>query len=254
MKKLFCVLLLCASALQAQSGDDNAKKGRAALDAMVKALGGDQWLVLSNMYQEGRISGYYQGKPTGSIGNFWSWKNADGQERVELGKKRDAIDIFSGKECWEATYKGKKALPQDICDEYIRRRDHSIEVAIKVWLKDPNTIVIYDGQKLAERHLADQVTLISAANESITIQMDADSHLPLSRTYEWRDPTYHDMNHDREEYANYHPVGGVPTAFSITRFHNDDEVQQRDLFKADYNVPLPPDAFNADAAAAKVKK
>ncbi len=46
-------------------------------------------------------------------------------------------------------------------------------------MKDPNTILIYEGQHLAERHLAEQVTLISPQNESITILMDAQTHLPL---------------------------------------------------------------------------
>ena len=53
---------------------------------------------------------------------------------------------------------------------------------------------------------------------------------------------------------DYHTFDGIPTAFSITRFKNGDMTSQRFLYKAAYNVPLPPDAFNIDAAAAKVKK
>lgn len=236
------------------SADANAKKARAALDAMVKALGGQQWLVLQNTYIEGRTSGFYQGKPTGLIGNYYQWTTPTGEQRVELGKKRDDIEIFTGDQCWEATYRGKKALPKEICDDYQRRRDHSIDLAIRVWLKDPNTILIYEGQSLAERHLAEQVTLISAANESITIQMDAETHLPLSRSFQWRDPVYQDKNTEREEYDDYHTIGGIPTPFNISRFHNGDMTSQRYIYKVEYNAALPPDAFNIDAATAKVKK
>ena len=63
-------------------------------------------------------------------------------------------------------------MDKDILDDYLRRRDHSIETVVKVWLKDPKTILVYEGQHLAERHLADQVTLISAENEAVTIQTD----------------------------------------------------------------------------------
>jgi hypothetical protein len=256
-------ILGCGVALRAQTasqptGDtaanSNQQKARALLDAMVQALGGPKWLALQNSYIEGRVSGYYQGKPTGMVLNFNQWRTPSGEQRVELGKKHDDIEIFTGQECWEATYKGKKALPKDICDDYVRRRDHSIDVAIRSWLKDPNTILIDEGRTLSERHLTDQVTLISASNESITIQMDDETHLPRSRTFQWRDPLYKDKNEEREEYDDYHPVEGIPTPYSITRFHNGDTTSQSYVFKAAYNVPLPPDAFNIDAATAKVKK
>ena len=95
---------------------------------------------------------------------------------------------------WEVTYKGKAPLPQEQVDDYLRRRDHSIETVVKMWLNDPQTILVYEGQRLAERHLAEQVTLISADNEAVTILMDAQTHLPLRRSFQWRDPVYKDKN------------------------------------------------------------
>jgi hypothetical protein len=246
----------CLSVAKAQinAQDANSQKARAALDAMVQAMGGDRWLNLQNSYVEGRTSGFYQGKPTGMIGDFSSWHVFPDKDRIELTKKRDVVDIFTGNEAWEITYRGKRALPADQRDEFIRRRDHSVEVAVRVWMKDPNTILLFDGQSLAERHLADQVTLISSSNDSITIQMDAETHLPLRRTFQWRDPVYKDKNEDVEEYDNYQTVDGIPTAFAITRFHNGDMTSQRFVYKAGYNVQLPPNAFDVDATAAKIKK
>ncbi len=78
--------------------------------------------------------------------------------------------------------RARSRCTQEQLDDYLRRRDHSIETAVKVWLKDPKTILVYEGQHLAERHLAEQVTLISAENEAITILMDSQTHLPLRRT------------------------------------------------------------------------
>jgi len=258
MKKLSALLVLlfaCAAFAQApQAPDANSQKARAEIQAMMTALGGQRWLSLQNIYTEGRVSGFYHGKPTGAITNFYEWRTPDGKERVEFGKKHDDIEIFTGNFCWEATYRGKRALPKDICSDSLRRRAHSINTAVRVWLNDPKTLLIDDGQSLSERHLTDQVTLINSQNDSITIQMDANTHLPRSRTFQWRDPIYHDKNTDREEYDNYHVVDGYPTPFSVTRFQNGDMVSQRYLYRAAYNVPLPPDTFNIDAAAAKVKK
>jgi hypothetical protein len=152
------------------------------------------------------------------------------------------------------TYRGKAPLPQEQVDDFLRRRDHSIETAVKVWLNDPRTILVYEGQRLAERHLADQVTLISAENEAVTIQMDTQTHLPLRRTFEWRDPLYKDKNLDVEEYDDYHTFDGLPTAFTITRFKNDDMTQQRFLVHAAYNQQLAGDFWSVDAAEHRIKK
>jgi hypothetical protein len=125
---------------------------------------------------------------------------------------------------------------------------------IKVWLKDPKTILVYEGQRMAERHLAEQVTLISAENEAVTIQMDVETHLPLRRSFEWRDPVYKDKNLDAEEYADYHVVDGLPTPFSITRLKGDDMYRQYFLDRVEYNRQLPDDFWNVDAASKRIKK
>jgi hypothetical protein len=237
--------------------DTSSKKARAALDAMVDALGGNQWFTQQNSYVEGRIAGFFQGKPTGATVRYWDWRTLDA-ERIDLteGKtdKHNWTQIFTGKNCWEVTFRGKNPMPKDQCAEAIRRRDHSIDAAVHVWMKDPSTVLMYEGQSLAERHLAQQVTLLNSDNDSITIQIDAMTHLPLRRTYYWRDPVYKDKNEETEEYDDYHKIDGIQTPFTVTRLHNGDMTSQRFMFKASYNVPLPPDAFDADAEAAHIHK
>ena len=258
LASLLLILLIAASLHPARSQDADAvanqKKARATLDAMVAALGGPRWLTLTNTMQQGRTSGFYQGKPTGMTSEFYEIQKYPDQIRVELGKKRDVMEMFDGDQAWEITYKGKRELPKDQVQDLIRRRDHSIPVAMRVWLNDPKTVLIYGGQSLVERHLADKATLIDANNDSITIQTDAETHLPLRRSWQWRDPLYKDKNTDAEEYDDYHLVDGFPTAYAITRYHNGDMTNQRFLTRAAYNIPLPPDTFNPDQAAAKIKK
>jgi hypothetical protein len=260
--KLFVVAMVLGMGLQsvAQSTplnagtDENEQKARAALDAMVKALGGDAWLNLKNWYLECRTSGFYHGDPTGAIANIYITHSFPDKDRIEFGKKHDAYSFFIGNQGWEVTYRGKKPVPRDQLDEFLRRRDHSIELAVRVWLKDPKTVLIFDRQTMVERHLADQVTLINSANDSITIQMDAETHLPLARSWKWRDPVYKDLNTDTEEYDDYHPIQGIATPYTVTRLHNGEQVNSRYLYKAEYNIAEPPDLFDADAVAAKVKK
>ena len=68
---------------------------------MVQALGGDQWLNAQNSYVEGRIAGFYQGKPTGATVRYWDWRTPD-DERIDLteGKtdKHNWTQIFDRQE------------------------------------------------------------------------------------------------------------------------------------------------------------
>jgi hypothetical protein len=260
MRKLPVLFLLaCAVGLSAQtpaaSTGSNAAKARAALDDMVQALGGNRWLDLRNSFVEGTLAAFYEGKPTGVNVRYWQWTTPD-EQRIDLTEKKhdrhNWVQIYAGQQCWEITWQGRKAMAKDVCDSAIRRRDHSIQTAVRVWMKNPSTLLIDDGQTLAERHLAEQVTLLDEGNDAITIQMDAETHLPLSCSWSWRDPVYHDRDTDVEEYADYHLIDGIPTPFTITRLHNGDVVQQHFILKAAYNVPLPPDGFDIDAIAAKV--
>ena len=66
-------LAFCMAAVQPASlappQDDQAKntqQARAALDAMVKALGGDAWLNMKNREYHGRSAAFFQGKPSGA--------------------------------------------------------------------------------------------------------------------------------------------------------------------------------------------
>jgi len=251
-----CMTAQLPAACAAQQDDSakNAQQARAALDAMVKALGGDAWLNMQNRGYHGRSAGFYHGKPSGATVEYWEIHQWPDHDRAEFTKHRDVVQIYTGREGWEIIYSGKKPLPQEQVEDFLRRRDHSIETVVKQWLKDPNSILIYEGQHMAESHMADQVTVISAQNESVTIQLDVQTHLPLRRTFQWRDPIYKDKDEDAEEYDNYRPVDGFQTPYNITRFRNGDMVQQRFLFGASYNQSLPADEFSPDAAAAKIVK
>jgi len=236
------------------AGAQNAKQARAALDAMVQALGGQAWLNMKNQVREGHIGAFFHGNPDPGTTLYWEFHAWPDQDRLEYTKHRDVVQFYLGQKGWEVTYRGRAALPQDQVDDFLRRRDHSIETVVKSWLKDPRTILVYEGQRLVERHLGEQVTAISADNEAVTILTDVQTHLPLRRTFQWRDPVFKDKNTDAEEYDNYRTVDGFPTPFNITRFKNDDMIRQYYVDKVSFNQPLGGDFWDVDAATRRIKK
>ncbi|HUB00488.1 MAG TPA: hypothetical protein VMA34_19305 [Terracidiphilus sp.] len=263
MRKIFAGVLAVAIAIvpavmRAQNADAGGQKNqvqaRAALNAMVQALGGQAWLNIQNVEIDGHFAAFFHGSPDLGTTEFFDYHQWPDDDRIEITKHRDDVLFYVGRAGWEVTYRGKKALPKDQVDEFLRGRDHSIETAVKVWMKDPRTILIYEGPHLVERHLGLQVSLISADNQGITIVLDNDTHLPLSEEYQWRDPVYHDLDDEVIEYADYHNVDGFPTPFSVTRIKNGETAQQRYVERVRYNQTLPADFWDPDAAARRIKR
>ncbi len=141
---------------------------------------------------------------------------------------------------------GKKALPKEDVAEFERRRAHALDVVVKEWLHQPGVLVSYEGTDMVDRRLADKVSVLTANNDAVTLDLDESSHLPLSRTFQWRDSVYKDFDTDTEQYDDYHPIQGVMTPLTITRLKNGDMVSQHFLSRVTYNLQLAPDLFNPD--------
>ena len=241
------------SAAPAQAGGANAspeQRGKLLLDEMVSALGGDAWLNRKTETLEGRTAAFFQGAPDPGVIEYHEFRRfaASGEpdaDRLEFTKKRDIIQIWDDKSGTEVTYKGNQPLPKDQVEETLRRRAHSIEEVVRTWLKMPGVMVVGEGTSMVGRRMADKVTVLSPNNDAVTLELDAATHLPLRRTYQWRNEKFKDHDEESEDYEDYHTIQGLPTAFTITRYKNGDMTGQRYLVKVSYNEPLPASLFDA---------
>ena len=280
LRTLFLVTLLATPALlRGQANDipsaapststaNPEQRGRQLLDQMVTALGGPAWLNRRTLSTQGHTAAFYRDQPTGSNIEFAGYYQfpIDGKpqvERIEFispkgmilpGKKRDVVQVWTPDQGYELTYKGKNPLPKEQVDDYLRRRAHSIEAVVAIWLKAPGVVVVSEGSTMVERRSADKISILSANNDAVTLELDANTHLPLARTFEWRNQQFKDHDEDREEYDNYQTYSGIPTPLTLSRYRNGDLVNQRFLGKIEYNQPLPPDTFNPDAPLTQKKK
>ncbi len=251
-KFLSALILLLAISAVAQSSpsvalteNDNAKKARSLLNEMIQALGGQTYLNVQDMQQEGRSYAFYNGKPN-SLGTlFWrSWKFPD-KDRTELTKQRDVVYIFNGDKGYEVSFKGTASAEPENLRDYIRRRNHSLETVLRVWLPDPKTALFYDGTAIAEQKHCDSVTLMNSKNDSVTIFIDSHTHLPVKKTFQWRDPSDNLKNEEGEIFDNFRMVQGVLTPHTLLRTKNGDTTNQRFLTTVRYNVGMPDSLFEA---------
>lgn len=249
------------SAAPASSTADADQHGRQLLDQMVTALGGPAWLRRQTASTLGRSAAFFRSQPTGATVNFAEYFQFPAQgrpasERVEFispkgmimpGTKRDVVQVWTADSGYELTYKGKSALPKDQVTDYLRRRAHSVEAIVTIWLGAPGVQVLYEGPVISGRRAADQVTILSGNNDAVTLELDSSTHLPLARIFRWRNDQFKDFDSDREEYDEYQVYDGIETPLTITRYRNGDLVNQRFFSKITYNVTLPPGTFDPDA-------
>jgi len=96
---------------------------------------------------------------------------------------------------------------------------------------------------MVERNLADQITLLNAGNDSVTLSVDGQTHLPVKISYSWRDPLDRQFDTASVVFSNYKLIQGIQTPFSIVQYRNDEMSAQRFITSASYNTSLSPTLF-----------
>ncbi len=229
----------------APADQDNARKARALLDQMIQALGGQAYLNIQDISQEGRTYSFYHGRPNSYGIVFWRFYKYPDKERIELTKKRDVIYVNNGDKGYEITYKGTRAQDAKDLTDTLRRRHYALDWVLRSWLAEPGIALFYEGHSVAEQKPVEQVTIMNGHNEGVTLYIDADNHLPVKKSFSWRDPTDKERNVEDEVYDNFRPIQGVMTPFTLTRFYNGDMSNQRFLSSVTYNQGLAGSLFQS---------
>ena len=236
-----------APAAQSAAPEDiaNAKQARAVLDKMIEALGGRAYLNVQDMEQNGRLYGFDHNGEAADAGSpfvrYWKWPDKD---RVELLKHRDWILVYNGNDANETTYHGTHPLDAKTLKGYLERRSYSLDQVIRGWLKDPAIALYYDGATISENKQAEKVSMIAPDHRGVTLYIDANSHLPLRKTYTTRDSETGDRVEESESFDNYRLIQGVQTPTRVTRYKNDIMTAQRFISEVKYNTGIPDSKFD----------
>ncbi len=257
MKPLCLILLLAACGLAqtapaptsavpppVPADQESVRKAKAILDQAIQALGGAAYLNIQDISQEGRTYSFHLGQPN-SVGTvFWRFYRYPDKDRIELTKKRDVAYVYTGDNGYEITYKGTRTDDPKSVADYLRRRHYALDGVLRHWLKEPGIALFYEGQAVADQKNCDQVTILNSHNQAVTLFTDLDTHLPVKKTFSWRDPTDKERNVEDEVYDNYRLAQGIMTPYTITRYYNGDMSNQRFLTSVTYNKGLSDALFN----------
>lgn len=223
---------------------ENARKAKAIIDQGIEALGGQTYLTIRDREQQGKSYVLHHGQSSGAGALFWSFSQFPDKERFEVTKERDIVELYVGNKGYEITYKGVHPLEEKDLTDYMRQRRFSLETVLRTWVNDPGVVLLYEGNAIAAQHPSQQVTLVNSKDESVTLYFDVDSHLPIKKSFEWRDPIDRQKNLEEEIYDNYRPVSGIMTPYNVTRYFNGDMSRQRFLFSVTINQGLDQSMFD----------
>jgi hypothetical protein len=224
---------------------ENAVKAKTLVNQAIQALGGQAYLDVKDMSQQGRTYSFHRGEATNAGVLFWRFVKFPDRERIELTKQRDISYVYNGDKGYEVTFKGTAMLDQKTLDEFLRRREHSMEWVLRRWINEPGVALFYEGPAVAANKPADQVSIMNTKNDSVTLCLDSTTHLPLKKTFTWRDPTDNLRNTEEELFDAYRTTQGIMTPYSVTRFYNGEMSNQRFLNTVTYNETLNDSMFDA---------
>ncbi len=230
-------------------------RARQLLQQMADAIGGPHRMSRQDYRLEGRTATFFKNEATGSTEYVLYHHPLAGstyEDRVELTKKRSIVQIWTPTEGYELTYKGRTELPKADREAYFRRTQYSLDALLTTWVADPDALIIDNGQSLVARRQAESVTIINKENESVTIDIEMETKLPIRRSFKFRNSTYKDFDEDTEEYSDWHTESGIPVPFATTRYFNGDMASQRFVTKIEFK-PTDMALFAPDAKIGKHK-
>lgn len=256
------------------SEDEGTRKARALLDKAIEALGGSAYTSYTTRSEEGRTYSLYHNQTRGPGVLYRRFYRYADKDRVEVAlerdmgvydiipfpipvpegkanKKTDVAMIHNGDKGYEVSYKGIELEEAKDTRDYVRRRDRSMEWVVRKWIHEPGVAFFYDGTALGNANLAEKVTITNGRNESVTLFLDTVTHLPVKKSYTWRDAADKGQNLEEELYDNYKPIQGIMTPYTQSRYYNGDLVSERFLSKIKYNDELADSLFEAKAQSTK---
>jgi hypothetical protein len=225
------------------SPEDSAAKANQLLQQAIDALGGNAYLNTKDITCTGKVSGFdHSGALTG-YSTFIDFQQPPFKDRQENLPKRNIITVYNGDQGWDLDRGGVSDAPT--ADLAANKEDVERDIfnILKNRIHEPDMILRYGGGDILDGWQADWVEMVDSKNRTIRIALARNSHLPVRKVVETRDPRTRTIMTEIEYYSNYLPMQGIETPFQITRERNQIKIFQAFFEKCDYNTGLSDDLF-----------
>lgn len=227
--------------------EQSAAKAKQLLDQAIEALGGSTYLNLRDATCTGRLGTFdHSGELTG-FGHFIDYTIPPFKERQENLPKRNIIEVYNGNKGWELDRGGVADAPQADLIDFQEGVKKDLDNILRHRIHEPDMTFRYGGPDVIDGWKADWVELVDSENRTIRIAFTSNTHLPIRKIVDTRDPKTRMKSQEIEYYSNYHPIDGIQTAFQITRERNGIKIFQAFFDKCDYNTNLSDSLFTKES-------
>jgi len=246
---------MIAAPLLAQS---KAEKGKAIVDAAIKALGGTNFLEMKDRTETGRAYSFYDSKLSGLARAKIMTRYVTApdpppagkvfqRERQLFGKKLDYGVLFDEDNGWSVTFRGAAPVPPAHWTRYQESTRNNVFYLLRQRLREPGLIVEFKGTELFDNQPTEAVDFVDANNATLTVQFHYSTHLPVRQVYFRRDPMTKDRIEEVTVFSKYRDVGGVQWPFAITRHRDGNKTYEMFAESVTINEDLPDQHFTIPA-------
>lgn len=240
--------LTAAPRLSAQDDEvlmpaQSAAKAKQLIQEAITALGGQAYLDVHDATCTGHLGGFGHSGDLSGFEHFIDYTEPPSKDRQENLPKRNLISIFNDDKGWTLDRGGvSEAAVSDVA-RFQEDTKIDLDNILRHRIHEPSMIFRYAGPDVVDLKEADWVELVDSDNRTIRIAFARDTHLPIRKTVDIRDPKTQMRSEEIEYYSLYHPIGGIETPFQITRERNGLKVFQVFFDKCEYNTNLADSLF-----------
>lgn len=227
--------------------EQSEAKARELVRLAVEALGGKAYLNLKDSTCTGRLSSFdHSGDLTG-FGKFIDYTKPPDKDRQENLPKRNIISVFNGDKGWDLDRGGvSDAKPSDLAD-YQEDVQKDLDNILRRRVHEPGISLRYAGPDVVDLKQAQWIEIVDSDDRTIRIAFADNTHLPIRKTVETRNPRTRFKTTEIEYYSNYHPIREVMTPFQITRERNGMKVFQVFFEGCEYNTGVSDALFTKES-------
>jgi hypothetical protein len=227
--------------------EQSAVKARQILDQAVEALGGNAYLNVHDITCTGRLGQFdHAGEVTG-FGKFIDYSEPPFKERQENLPKKNIIQIYNGDKGWDLDRGGVSDAPKADVTDFKEEVQKDLDYILRQRSHEPGMVLRYAGPDVVDLKQAEWVEMVDSDNRTIRIAFADNTHLPIRKSVETRDPRMQRKTEEVEYYSNYHPIDGVQTPFQITRERNQIKIFQVFFDKCEYNTSVSDALFTKES-------
>ncbi|HZL57234.1 MAG TPA: hypothetical protein VFC21_09145 [Bryobacteraceae bacterium] len=228
------------------------QRGRAIVDKVIEALGGDGFRHMNGRTEIGRSYTFYRDQITGlsPARIYTKYYPPEGatlraKQRQIFGKKQEDAVILTDTAAWEITFRGPKKLPAERVQQFVDTTLHEIFYILRARIDEPGMAFESRGRDVVENQPVEIVEIYDAENRNVTVWFHQDTLLPVRQRFKRWDPIVKDQREEITRYTKYREAGnGVMWPHDTQRERDKEKIYELYSDKVTVDDNLPESMFN----------